>query len=174
MASAEGGEQEGGGSQLAVPEDATVPSEGQQMPEDALVSLAQDGPEQEPPCGGQLMPQRFSIGTTNAFDNKKAYSYEKKQLESETIYVCDKGSRYARENEVLVLRREKKIWTAFDCVLSADGKIRHCRQPAFRSNWDDITLRGSYIWEMNFAARADNDGSQVDWRDALEAETRYE
>ena len=123
---------------------------------------------------GGHMPQHFSIGTWKAFANNDAYSYEKKHLESETIYVCDKGSRYARENEVLVLRRENNIWTAFDCLLSADGKIRHCRQPVFRSNGDDITLRGSYIWEMNFAARADNDGSQVDWRGALEAETRYE
>ena len=124
---------------------------------------------------GDLMPQHFSIGTLKAFDNKKAYSYEKKQLESETIYVCDKGSRYARENEVLVLRRKNNIWTAFDCLLSGDGKIRHQRQPVFRSHdGDDITLQGSHNWQMNDAASAGNDDSEEEWGDFLSAETRYD
>ena len=146
MASADGGQQEGGGSQLAVPDDE-----------------------------GDLMPQRFSIGTPKAFDNKEAYSYEKKQLESETIYVCDKSSRYARENEVLVLRRKNNIWTAFDCLLSGDGKIRHQRQPVFRSHdGDDITLQGWHKWQMNDAASVGNDGSEEEWGGLLRAETRYD
>ena len=135
MASADGGQQQGGGSQLLLSDDE-----------------------------GGHMPQHFSIGTRKAIANNDAYSYEKKHLEAETIYVCDKGSRYARENEVLVLRRKNNIWTAFDCLLSGDGKIRHQRQPVFRSHdGDDITLQGSHNWQMNDAASVGNDDSEEEW-----------
>ena len=98
----------------------------------------------------------------------------KRQLESETIYVSDKGSAYARKNEVLVLRRVMMIWTAFDCVLSADGKIHHYRQPVFRSHEGDITLQGWHKWQMNDAASVGNDGSEEEWGGLLRAETRYD
>ena len=134
MASADGGQQEGGESRHAVPDDE-----------------------------GDHMPQRFTIGTQAAFDNNEAYSYEKQELESETIYVCDKGSKYAREGELLVLRREGNIWTAFDCVFSGDGKIRQWRQPVFRSKGDNITKPGSHMWEINFNACPGNDSSEEKW-----------
>ena len=175
MASAEGGEQEGCGSQLALPEDATVPHESQ---------LAQDGAKQElhesqlaipDRLQEQLMPDHFSIGTKNAFRNKDAWSYKKTHLESETIYVSNKGSKCARKNEVLVLRRVDDMWTAFDCVLTADGKIHQQRQAVFRSHDADITREGEHKWEMNDAAsRHNNEGSEEVWRGTLRAITKYE
>ena len=50
------------------------------------------------------MPEHLTIGTTKAFARNYAYPYEKKQIGPETIYVCTKGSEWARTNEVLVLR----------------------------------------------------------------------
>ena len=76
MASADGGQQEPGGSQLAVP----------------------DGPQV--PGGGQQMPERLTIGTKKAFEKNYAFPYEKKHIGSETIYVCTKGSDRARSNEL--------------------------------------------------------------------------
>ena len=174
MASAEGGEQEGCGSQLAIPEDTTAPHESQ---------LAQDGAKQEqhesqlaiPDClQEQLMPDHFSIGTKKRFRKKNPWSYKKRRLESETIYVSDKGSECARNNEVLVLRRVDNMWTAFDCVLTDDGKI-HQRQAVFRSHDADITCEGEHKWEMNSAAsRHNNEGSEEVWRGTLRALTKYE
>ena len=160
MASAEGGEQEGCGNQLAIPEDATAPHESQ--------LAIPDGPQE------QLMPEHYSIGTKNAFRDKKAWSYKKKHLKSETIYVSDKGSKCARKDEVLVLRRVDMMWTAFDCVLTADGKIHHQRQAVFRSHEADITRQGWHKWQMNDAASVGNDGSEEEWGDLLWAQTRYD
>ena len=53
MASADGGQQEPGGSQLAVPDGPQVPGGGQQMPQDAFDLFPDDGGEQEPD-GSQL------------------------------------------------------------------------------------------------------------------------
>ena len=84
MASADGGEQEPGGSQLAVPDGPQVPGGGQQMPQDEFDPFPHDGGQQEPggsplavPDGqlavpdGQLavqMPERLTIGTKKAFE----------------------------------------------------------------------------------------------------------
>ena len=175
MASAEGGEQEGCGSQLAIPEDATVPHESQ---------LAQDGAKQEqrqsqlaiPDClQEELMPDHFTIGTRNAIRSKDVWSYTKKQLTSETIYVSDKGSKRARKGEKLVLRRVDGMWTAFDCVLTDDEKIHEQRQAVFRSHEADITCEGEHKWEMNYAAsRHNNGGTDEVWRGTLRAITKYE
>ena len=50
------------------------------------------------------MPERLTIGTKKAFGKNYPFPYEKAQIGSETIYVCTKGSEWARTNEVLVLR----------------------------------------------------------------------
>ena len=60
----DGGQQEPGGSQLAVP----------------------DGPQV--PGGGQQMPERLTIGTKKEFEKNYPFPYEKKQIGSETMYVC--------------------------------------------------------------------------------------
>ena len=53
------------------------------------------------------MPEHLTIGTKKAFESDYAYPYKKKQIGSEEVYVCKKGSDYARPDEVLVLRRER-------------------------------------------------------------------
>ena len=119
------------------------------------------------------MPERLIIGTKNAFEKNYPFEYEKKEIGSETIYVCTKGSEWARTNEVLVLRCETGTWTAFDSDVSADGLTLHCRQPVFRCPVTDITQPGWYAWQTNYAAsRNDADFFSVDWQGALWAETR--
>ena len=88
------------------------------------------------------MPEHLIIGTQKAFEKNYAFPYEKKQIGSETIYVCNKGSDWARSNEVLVLRCENGTWTAFDSALNADGLTLQCRQPVFRCPATDITQPG--------------------------------
>ena len=158
MASADGGAHEPGGSQLAVPDGPQVPGGGQQMPQDAFHTFPHDGGQEEPggtqlvvpegpqvASGGQQMPERLTIGTTKAFDRNYAFPYSKTQIGSETIYVCTKGSQWARTSEVLVLRclteqdGSPGIWTAFDSAVSANGTTLQCRQPVFRCLATDIT-----------------------------------
>ena len=64
------------------------------------------------------------------------------------------------------------IWTAFDSVLSADGKTLECRQPVFRSCGADITQPGWHKWQTNDAASPNDASLAVDWQGALSAETR--
>ena len=103
-----------------------------------------------------------------------AFPYEKKQIGSETIYVCNKGSDWARSNEVLVLRRENGTWTAFDGAVNADGLTLQCRQAVFRCIATDITKPGWYEWQTNYAANLNyfDEIGEADWRGALWAETR--
>ena len=110
------------------------------------------------------MPERLIIGTQEAFERDYAFPYEKKKIGSETIYVCTKGSDWARSNEVLVLRCENGTWTAFDSALNAAGSTLQCRQPVFRCIATDITKPGWYEWQTNLAADANNQaGLEVDW-----------
>ena len=124
MATADGGHQEPGGSQLAVPDGPQVPGKSQQMPE------------------------HLTIGTQKAFENNYAFPYQKTQIGSETIYVCTKGSEWARTSEVLVLRcvttqdNSPGTWAAFDSAVSANGSTLQCRQPVFRCLATDITQPG--------------------------------
>ena len=53
---------------------------------------------------GQQMPADLTIGTKKAFDNNYAFPYKKAKIGSETIYVCSKGSQWARTGEILVLQ----------------------------------------------------------------------
>ena len=122
--------------------------------------------------GGAQKPEHLTIGTQKAFENNYPFPYEKKQIGSETIYVCTKGSEWARGNEVLVLRCEGETWTAFDSAVSADGLTLQCRQPVFRCLATDITQPGWHNWQTNYAADPNNAGLAVDWQGALWAETR--
>ena len=118
------------------------------------------------------MPERLTIGTKKAFEKNYPFPYEKKQIGSETIYVCTKGSEWARTNEVLVLRCVTGTWTAFDSAVSADGETLNCRQPVFRCRATDITQAGWHSWQINQEASADGSGLEVDWQGQLWAETR--
>ena len=106
------------------------------------------------------------------------FPYEKTQIGSETIYVCTKGSQWARTSEVLVMRCVTKqdgspgTWTAFDSAVSADGSTLQCRQPVFRCLATDITQPGWHKWETNYNANPNGAGLSVDWQGALWAETR--
>ena len=124
--------------------------------------------------GGQeeQWPERIIIGTKKAFENGYAFKSEKKEIAGETIYVCSKGSEWARANEVLVLRCENETWTAFDSEVSADGTTLQCRQRVFRCLDADITEPGWHSWQINDLASSDAAGDDTDWRGALSAETR--
>ena len=116
--------------------------------------------------GGKDMPEHLTIGTQKAFEKNYAFPYEKKQIASETVYVCTK--RFY----VLVLRCEKDIWTAYDSAVSADGSTLQCRQPVFRCLDTDMTQAGWHEWQINYAAKANDDGLAPNWQGALRAETR--
>ena len=120
---------------------------------------------------GQV-PEHLTIGTKKAFEKNYAFPYEKQQIESEIIYVCNKGSEWARTNEVLVLRCQQGTWTAFDSGVIADGSTLQCRQPVFRCLATDITQPGWHKWETNYAANPNDTGLSVDWQGELWAETR--
>ena len=142
--------------------------EGQQAP---------DGP-QVPDCplvlvgSREAIPQHLTIGTRKAFEGGDPFPYTKTQINWETIYVCTKGSQWARTGEKLVLRCVNGTWTAFDSAVSADGSTLHCRQPVFRCHATGITQPGWHEWETNYAASPNDAGLEVDWQGKLWAETR--
>ena len=118
------------------------------------------------------MPEKLTIGTRKAFEKNYAFPYEKQQIESEIIYVCNKGSEWARANEVLILRCQEGTWTAYDGEVSADGNILLCRQAVFRCVETDITQPGWHTWQTNELANRDNTGFSIEWQGELKAETR--
>ena len=120
----------------------------------------------------ECMPEHLTIGTKKAFKNGYAFPYEKKKIGSETVYVCNKGSEWARSDEVLVLRCEGGTWTAYDSAVSADGSTLQCRQPIIRCLATDITQPGMHKWQGNVAADYNEAGRSVDWQGTLWAETR--
>ena len=177
MASADGGQQE--------PMIKRTRCGDQEIPQDAADSFPDDGGQQQrdgsilavPDCpqvlgGGQQMPERLTIGTKKAFDMAYPFPYEKKQIGSETIYVCTKGSEWARTNEILVLRCEGGTWAAYDSAVNADGSTLQCRQPVFRCLATDITQPGWHKWQTNYDANPNDAGLVVDWQGELWAQTR--
>ena len=116
------------------------------------------------------MPLQFAIGTRKAFANGYAFPYTQQTIGGETIYVCSKGSDFARADEFLVLRYDAGIWTAWDSVIEGTETLR-CRQPVFRCD-EDITAPGWHTWSTNYAASRAGDGSAVNWAGKLPAETQ--
>ena len=108
------------------------------------------------------MPERLIIGTKKAFDNNYPFPHQKKQIGAGIIYVCTKGSQWARTGEVLVMRCENETWAAFDNAVSADGTTLQRRQPVFRRLATDISQRGWRKWETNYAANPNDAGLSVD------------
>ena len=123
--------------------------------------------------GGMDRPDHLTIRFTKEFEENYALTYKKKLIVSEIVYVCSEGSAWARDDEVLVLRCEQNIWTAYDSAVNVLGSTLQCRQPVFRCLDTDITQAGWHKWQTNHAANAhDVAGLEVDWQGALLAETR--
>ena len=119
------------------------------------------------------MPSQFAIGTSKAFRNNYAFKYTRCEIDDEIVYICDKGSAWARENEVLVLRCENGTWTAWDSSVDMATAELRCRQPIFRCD-GDITEQGWHNWAMNHAATKDGEGAAVNWTtDPFWCETRH-
>ena len=118
----------------------------------------------------EVLPLLFSIGTKKAFLNNYPFPYTKQRIDDETVYVCTKGSDYANEGEVLVLRYDAGFWTAWDSAVICETLT--CRQPVFRCD-GDITEAGWHCWAMNQAASKHGDGIAVNWAGELWAETRH-
>ena len=120
------------------------------------------------------MPDTFRIGTKKAFENKYSFLYTKKQVGSEILYICTKGSEWARTHEQLVLRYDaaSAAWTAFDSDVNNDGTTLQCRQAVFRCKKGDITQPGWYEWETNWNATNNDDGLETKWQGELWAETK--
>ena len=91
---------------------------------------------------------------------------------AETVYVCTKGSEWARAGEVLVPRCDMGIWTAYDGAVLADTSTLNLRQPVFQCLATDITQPGWHTWQMNEAASPDPAVFEVDWQGSLSCETR--
>ena len=160
MASADGGEEEPGGSQLAVPDGPQVGSQ-LAVPDGAQLALYEQ------------LPEQIVIGTKKAFAGNYPFPYVKREIGEEKIYVCNKGSGFARDGEVLVLRRQMGIWTAFDSsVGDENGGTLYCRQPVFRCVGENITKPGYYNWETNSRANFEDDASMPNWESGIWAETR--
>ena len=118
----------------------------------------------------QDLPAHVTIGTEKAFQNNYAFPYKKENIGSDTIYVCNKGSEWARPGEVLFLQCENGTWTAFDGAVV--GATVELRQPVFRCCGKNITRPGWYAWETNEAANWNNEGLPEVWQGELWAETR--
>ena len=120
-------------------------------------------------------PAKIMIGTKNAFDHDSFYTYQKMRIGDETVYVCDKGSEWNHNGEVLMLRCERsqdgtEIWTAYDTCEYQD--MVKCRQPVFRCVGANITEAGWHVWQTNQKADQHNNGQSVQWKGKLWAETR--
>ena len=118
------------------------------------------------------MPGHITIGTKKAFGNNYAFQCKKTQIGSEVIYVCTKGSQWARRSEVLVLLCVSGTWTAFDSAVSANGSTLQCRQPVVRCLATDITQPRWQKWETNYDANPNDAGLVVDWQGELWVHTR--
>ena len=118
------------------------------------------------------MPDYLIIGTQKAFQYRYAFRYKKTLICSETVYVSTKGSNSARAGEILVLRCEGTIWTAYDSALTADGTTLQCRQPVFRSQGSDITQSGWHNWARNHEASPNHEGLTENWASDLWALTQ--
>ena len=129
----------------------------------------------------QRMPEHLTIGTKKAFEKNYAFPYEKKQWGFyETIYVCTKGSEWARSNEVLVLRKEHGEWWAFDSAITTSETNSsvivklHCRQAVFRCPKTDPTEPGWHEWETNSFAGVTGDGLCPFFQGTLRAFTSHQ
>ena len=165
MASADGDGQEGWANQLTSADGPNVAATAEDIAMGGVDCLLPNK-DQEEAAGSkpevakaQQLPESFTIGTPNAFQEGNAYKYNKGMINQETIYVCNKGSQWRRnEEEVLVLMCENGDWIAYDADVSYDWKTLQCRQPVFRCLKTDITRPGKYKWQTNWNANPNDVG----------------
>ena len=97
-------------------------------------------------------PLHISIGTRDALQNGCAYDYDR--LNSLGVYVCTKGSDYARAGEFFVLKYENGEWIAWDSTMNRGELL--CRQPVFKSS-ANVLEPGEHVWRANESAHKDCD-----------------
>ena len=119
-------------------------------------------------------PEKITIGTQKAFKRGEEYHYEKMYISDEDLYVCNRGSQWAREGEKLVLRRQdlengSTAWIAYDGAVI--NGVLYCRHAVFRCIDEDITLEGQHVWQTNWNADATIE-KEPDWDGTLTCETR--
>ena len=120
------------------------------------------------------LPPRLTIGTRKAFLNNYVVPYHLEHVNSETIYVCTKGSDWVRSTELLILRRVHDYWVAYDGERGAVGSSWLCRQAVFRCR-EDITSPGWHTRQTNYTADVnESTGSIASWCGELRAETKLQ
>ena len=93
MGSADGGQKDPSGSQLAEVQhglDTFQEDGGEQQPDESQLGLP-DGTQVQ--GGGQQMPERFSIRMVSEFGKEYAFEYEKKLKNMKIIYFCKPGGK---------------------------------------------------------------------------------
>ena len=180
MASADGDGQEGCANQLTLADCPNVAASGEDIAQGGVDCLPPNIDQEEAAgskpevADAQELPESFTIGTPKAFRDGNAYKYKKCMINKETIYVCNKGSRWRRNKEEnLVLMCEDGDWTAYDTDVSFDWSTLRCRQPVFRCLETDITRPGKYYWETNHKATQQDAGLETNWQGGPLAETEW-
>ena len=120
-------------------------------------------------------PDRIAIGTQKRFDNNTPYIYNKVTINGEPMYVCERGSDWARGNELLILRLRttedgSTEWVAYDSSVDEHRVIM--RQAVFRCNNDNILTEGPHVWQKNGAASKTGEAPIQEWEGRLWCETR--
>ena len=145
MGSADGGQKEPGGTQLAVVKhglDSFQEDGGEQQPDESQLGLPD----------GRQMPERLSIRMVSNFGNEYAFEYQKMQNNEDIMYVCKRGSNWARTDEQMLLTFTEGSWKVYDSAVLVDKITIHCRQTVFRCDEGNITQRGWYMWHWNVRA----------------------
>ena len=114
--------------------------------------------------------KRIAIGTRKAYENHYEFNYIAEKYEGEDVYVCSKGSEWARKNEMLLLKREGNYWIAWDGVRAVGGGFCY-RQPVFRTQTHAIQA-GTHTWETNQNATDAIDRITAHWFGSLVCQTR--
>ena len=144
------------------------PPGGQQKSQDTLDLLSDAGGQRRP--GESELPPFLTIGTEERSEKKNAYDYQRRDLDSGTVYICEKKNEWCHGTEVLVLKHEDGAWIAYAADITDMKNIQY-RQGVWCCREDDITKKGRYEWQKNRNAGADV-GVEAIWEGSLWCETR--
>ena len=89
-----------------------------------------------------------------SFGKNEYVSFEFIKIENnlEIMYVCNRGSNWARTHEQMLLTLTQGSWIVYDSARLADNITIHCRQAVFHCDEENITERGWYMWRWNVRA----------------------